>query len=190
MENYIQNAIELLNQFVPYMRYYRAPANNDLTPYSLKRLIRRFNRVHGSNFQINNGLTRVVILGNNFVIKFDYNPEGIDDVGGCESEVKFYQFAEQKGFGYLFAPITPINVKGFTFYIMPRIHGIGRTQNNVEWELNKHDCAFVRAYLHDTHEYNYGWVNGYPVIIDYACNIFWDNCREKENYTCHSDSWS
>ena len=136
------------------------------------RVINWFNHEHNRKVICSYGLTRIALITSDYVIKFDYDQYEVKHFGGCKSEVDFYNFAKRKGYAHLFAKITPVIVNGCTYYIMPRINGIGRHENHyVQEYLDCDDADFVDEYLNDMHDQNYGWKNGYPVIIDYACNM-------------------
>ena len=153
------------------------------SPWECKRIMNRYSYEHSRKVFVRSGIARIAIITSDYVIKFDYDEREVNRVGGCESEVEFYQFACQKGFDYLFAAITPFTYNGRTFYIMPRINGIGRKEYAyAEDFLEGEERAFADEYLHDLHDENYGWHNRHPVIFDYACNQLWiDNHGDSDS---------
>lgn len=116
------------------------------------------------------GIARVTFVTSDYAVKIDYNKEEIENVGGGNSEEIFYDFAKKSGFAHLFAEVTSIKYGGKTFYIMPRVNGIGRYYDDINYYLNDEDRWFVEEYVYDMHCGNYGWCRGYPVIVDYASN--------------------
>lgn len=149
------------------------------SPNECRRIMYQYNRQKSRKVIVCNGISRIAIITSDYVIKFDYNEYEVIRVGGCESEVKFYQFAKKEGFGYMFAEITPFEYMGRTFYIMPRINGIGRKEYCYAEEFFEgEERDFLDRYLHDLHDENYGWFNHTPVIFDYACNKLWCDSHE------------
>lgn len=145
------------------------------SPSECRRIMYRYNRQKSRKVIVCNGVSRIAIITSDYVIKFDYNEYEVIRVGGCQSEVEFYQFAKKEGFGYMFAEITPFEYMGRTFYIMPRINGIGRKEYCYAEEFFEgEERDFLDRYLHDLHDENYGWYHGVPVIFDYACNNLWE----------------
>lgn len=115
-------------------------------------------------------------------------PHEVRCVGGGENEVSMYAIAEREGFAYLFAKVTPYDYCGKRFYIMPRIHGIGRYEYDYADEhMTEAECEFCdRHQISDLHCNNYGFRNGHVCIIDYACRL--DECSTPSSSS--SSSWS
>jgi hypothetical protein len=111
------------------------------------------------------------MITSDYVVKIDYDPRAIKRWGGCEEEMRLYAQAKADGFDYLFAKITRYEYEGYTFYIMPRIKGIGKYEDDAwkymsyaEWDwCHKHRLC-------DLHSFNYGWRNGQVCLIDYGAN--------------------
>lgn len=166
MRNYVERAKCFVRQIDVFL------SEGDLS--TVKRKINTFNRFNHRSVRVRSGATRIALLTSDYVIKFDRADacEGtVKTFGGCESEYSFYQFAEYSGFDYLFAPVT--KVKGYyrDYYIMPLVRGVGRSDKCIGAYLNDEELEFVEDYLFDIHEYNYGFKNHKPCIIDYAaCN--------------------
>ena len=120
MSSYEVRAKKFIAKIYPYIKNC-----NDLFDFSLA--INRFNRECHRKVQIASGSTRVVLITSDYVIKVDYNGWGKGRWGSCADEVRMYRQAKRDGFEYLFAKVTPVR-KGYnrTFYIMPRIGGIGK----------------------------------------------------------------
>ncbi len=164
--DYKVRAMRFLEEVWPYIE----KCGNE--PYQYRQAISLYNHRKSRHVTVGSGCVRVALITSDYVIKFDYCPEEAARVGGCADEAKFYQFAQERGFGYLFAETTPVEFHGRMFYIMPKIEGIGRYDCYVQDYLDEVDRDFVEEYLYDLHEENYGWKDGYPVIVDYACSVF------------------
>ena len=162
--DYRIRAMRFIEQVYPYIE------NCDNDPFTCRRAIMRFNATRSRRVIVAHGVSRIALITSDYVIKFDYDSEEVERVGGNESEEKFYAFAKKYGFSHLFAETTSYAYGNKIFYIMPRINNIGKYESDVYWFLNTEDRDFVRDYLYDMHNFNYGWKDGYPVIIDYACN--------------------
>lgn len=133
----------------------------------------RFNKTFHRAVRIANGLTRVALITSDYVIKIDCGTQThIRQFGSCEDEYRKYRKAVKDGFGYLFAKTSPVMRGDKIVYIMPRIPDVGSDCSNYEdvyfW-LNEEENDYVYDICQDLHYNNYGWKNGYPVIIDYAC---------------------
>lgn len=165
--DYRLRAQKFVEQIFPYIQECESP-------YAYKRAMHEFNLTYHRHVEVASGASRVALISSDYVIKLDYD-DGADSYGGCEDEVTFYNFAKEKGFDYLLAEITPFLYKQRTFYIMPRIEGIGQYEDAyVQDFLDERDLDFVENYLYDMHSGNFGWKNNYPIIVDYALNVFFD----------------
>lgn len=163
--NYVVRAMKFLNEFLPYME--KCDTNYQL-------MVNMFCDDHkGRKVLCCSGIARVAIITSDYVIKFDYDKDACNYYGGCEDEVKFYDFAVREGFAHMFAEITHVSVGGRDFYIMPRINGIMKYAGHYAEEFFiDEELDFINEYLSDLHDENYGWVNNRPVIFDYAFNCF------------------
>lgn len=160
--DYITRAMKFIALITPYIAgcvdkwdYYRAVA--------------QFNHDHHRNVKVKNGITRIALISADYVIKFNYGKfTGV--YGGCRDEVRLYKQAEKDGYDYLFAKVTVKVYDHKTYYIMPLIRGIGKYEDTEATDFLKDDEVrwILSHHLFDLHEYNYGWCNGRPVIIDYA----------------------
>ena len=159
--DYTTRAMKFIAQIAPYVE-----KCYDESTY--KMAVARYNRDHHRKVRVASGLTRVALITSDYVIKFNYG-EFVTCYGGCEQEMDVYAQAEYDGFEYLFAKITKIIYQGKNYYIMPRIYGVGRTEYDVYEYLNEDESDWLDEHVRDLHNYNYGWKNGHPVIIDYAC---------------------
>ena len=129
-----------------------------------------FNKDHNRKVTFSHGLTRVCFITSDYVVKYDFGTKhNISDFGSCESEIRMYECAERAGFAYLLAKPTPVRYHGKTFCIMPRIYGIERRDEDVNYFLTEEENDWIIDHIFDLHNQNYGWKNRRPVIFDYAC---------------------
>jgi len=126
-----------------------------------------FAREH--NIAYANGMSRFVLIKDNFVIKIDYNHS--DYYGTSFSEYKVYKKAQKEGFDYLLCPISKIKCGHHYYYVMPRIDYLASEEDD---DLELEECFDIDAvhWLHDNvydiHDENFGCYNGDWVVIDYA----------------------
>ena len=142
--------------------------------------IKYYNAHHFRKLKYDNGVSRIVIIRGDYVVKFNYRPTGdFSDgrAGDCESEQEIYARALRDGMAHLLAKTTVLTVNGLTFSIMPRIKGIGR--NWCWWEhCTREEEEWLEDNLYDLHRYNVGYRKGKVCVIDYA----WDaNKTEDES---------
>lgn len=140
--------------------------------WDFREAVNMFNRVYTRHVYCNNGIARVAFITSDYVVKLDYDEYEVGGVGGGESEIAMYEIAENEGFGYLFAKVSRFDYNGKRFYIMPRIHGIGKYEYEyAEKFMTPEERGFCDEYdIGDLHSNNYGWRNGHVCIVDYACN--------------------
>ena len=93
--------------------------------YEVEERVKDYNRDHSRKVEVVWGSARIALITSDYVVKFDYDPEEVDSIGGCMNEMELYAQAKAEGFAYLFAEITPFLYSGRMFFIMPRIRGIG-----------------------------------------------------------------
>ena len=168
MKIYVERAMHLMRKLYPYL------TNCGESVRRYEYALDKFNKDYHYHIRLCHGASRIVLICGEFVIKFDYCESEVSRIGGCENEMKFYEFAQFMHKSYLFAEITRIHVGHKYFYVMPYVHGVGSSNDYVEYYLDEDDCEFIQNYLYDTHEYNFGWEDDYPVIIDYAANVILD----------------
>ena len=124
------------------------------------------------NVEFDHGMTRVAFITSDYVVKVDYSDDNVARFGGGEKEIEFYSMAETEGMAYLFAKISRYDYCGQTFYIMPRVKGVGAggwhdawdymTDEETDWCLDHN--------LYDLHSKNFGLYKGKITIIDYGCH--------------------
>lgn len=141
-------------------------------PYEVEDVIKTFNNLHHRKIRVCYGDARIALLTSDYVVKFDYDYENVEEIGGCENEIELYAQAVEDGFDYLFAKIERYDYNGQSFYIMPRIDHIGEYRNLFHYAdyymTNKERCWCEDHNLTDLHCNNYGFRNGRICIVDYA----------------------
>ena len=166
MEKYLENAKHFIALFHPYIFSCR-------TPHDYSKAVRVFLKTHPSHpiIHISNGITRVALIGPDFVVKINYDDYEVETFGGGEEEIAFYEMAKSEGMAHLFAPITRFRYGGKPFYIMPRVHGIDecREEDATSYMTDEERDWCYEHELHDLHSGNYGFEDGNVVIFDYAC---------------------
>lgn len=125
----------------------------------------------GKSASVECGSARMVIVGEDFVIKWDYD-ECIKNIGGCEDEFNVYKKSLSTRYSHLLAPIYRVNFRERNFYIMPRVHNIGKQAHNnkgLDAFTTRNEYDWLIKNIGDLHSWNWGVENGKAVIIDYAC---------------------
>lgn len=158
MRSYEERAKDFIKQIFPYLD--GCDQHNDR-----KWAILAFNHTYKRKVIYAHGMTRYALITSDYVVKVDYAQTRW---GNCEDEMEVYEEAVADGFEYLFAKISRYDYNGKTFYIMPRIHGIGKKDYDADEYLNEEECDWVWEHVCDLHNQNYGWENGHVVIFDYA----------------------
>lgn len=177
MRNYEERAKDFIKAIFPYI--------SDFTDvYSVCDDVDTFNYDHNRKVRVNHGCARIALITSDYVVKFDFDEEEVEYVGGCDNEMELYAQAEADGFAYLFAKITEFAYNGRNFYIMPRIRGISE-ERNWKWFgdhfMTEEENAWCERHnLTDLHCNNYGFRNGHICIVDYGCR----------NGSSSSESWS
>lgn len=144
---------------------------NCVTVEDFEDAVDNFNVMYHRNVRLAHGQTRIALITSDYVLKIDYGTRR-SLWGGCEEECRGYQMAFNDGYGYLFAQISRVMVNEKVYYIMPRIKHIDEEYNNYEDaydKVNNEECDYLFKHFHDLHCRNYGWKDGHPVIVDYAC---------------------
>ena len=138
----------------------------------VEKVIEDYNHTHSRNIQVCSGSARCALITSDYVIKWDYDAENVEEIGGCEKEWEVYQQALQMGMEYLLAECTLIEYRGVTFEIMPRINGIGRNchKKSIDEMLTEQEIGWLYDFglMRDMHNWNWGIKYNKPVIIDYA----------------------
>lgn len=159
--SYVVRAQRFIRQIYDYIAYCT-------TPEEFCDAIDMFNKKNHRKVDVSWGATRIALITSDYVIKIDYDREEIQKWGGCADEYRFYQYAEDCGYEYLFAAIEPYEYENKTFYIMPRIYGIGHLRGYATDYLSDDEYNFVVNHVNDLHDENFGIKNKHIIIIDYA----------------------
>lgn len=126
----------------------------------------------GKNVKFEYGAVRFVLIGKDFVIKWDYNAECAEGIGGCEDELRVYRQNMSSGYAHLLAPCSRVYWHGRYFYIMPRIDNIGKKAHHykeIQCFVSAAEFHWLRNNIGDLHSWNWGIKDGHAVVIDYAC---------------------
>ena len=159
--SYEVRAQKFIQQIAPYLK---GMTDHDEREYAVD----CFNFDHNRKVHYAHGMTRFALITSDYVVKVDY---ASTRWGDSEDEMELYEEAVEDGFEYLFAKISRYDYKGISFYIMPRIHGIGRSWRDADWYLTDKERDWIYDHVRDLHNENYGWKNGRVVIFDYAARV-------------------
>ena len=133
--------------------------------------IERYNQIHTRKLKYSYGVSRIVIIRADYVIKFDFRPTGgwsDGRAGNCKKEYDFYEFAIQEGMAHLFAKPTLLDIAGHTAEIMPRIYGVYNNRR-CWWNFcTAEEEEWLWSNLNDLHDGNIGYKNDKICVIDYA----------------------
>ena len=182
MRSYIERAKDFIAEVFPYI-------HEVFNPWDIEEEINKYNATFNRKVRVQNGLSRIALVTSDYVVKFDYDPDEIDSIGGCQNEVALYYDAKQEGFEYLLAEITPFSFHDREFYIMPRIYGIGSGHYYAEHYMNPAEQSFCRRHrITDLHSNNYGFRHGHVCLIDYACHLSYES-EYDDYYENRSSEW-
>ena len=166
MSSYEVRAIKFIHSIYPYIENCTCLEEYDTAIF-------KYNMKNNRRVHFDWGSARFALITSDYVVKMNYNPENVARWGGCEEEHRFYNKAYNEGFDYLFAKTKPYYYKGVVFYIMPRIHNIGKTYWDADAYMSAEEKRWCRKNgLIDLHYQNYGWKNNHIVIIDYGANDY------------------
>lgn len=161
--SYEVRAFNFIKEIAPYLE-------NCIDKWDYVRAVEHYMEDHPRRkVMVYHGATRIAVITSDYVLKFNYGKR-IRDFGGCGNELRLYKDAVKDGYEYMFAKITAKIYNHKTYYIMPKINGIGKYEWDDVWEyLNYDESDWLHDHgVFDLHSGNYGWKNGRPVIIDYA----------------------
>lgn len=132
--------------------------------------VERYNAEKKRHVIVSCGSARIVLITSDYVIKWDYDNDCVEGIGGCDDEYCAYQEAVKAGYEYLLAEATLIEYNGFSFMIMPRIKCIGGCNNggDIKVYLTQDEYKWITKFNKDIHSYNWGIRNGKACLIDYA----------------------
>ena len=114
------------------------------------------------------GSARMVIVGKDFAVKWDYG-ECVKEIGGCEDEFQKYKISLSSGYSYLLAPVFRFTYRNRYFYVMPKATDIG-SGKDIRNYIKSDEYKWLIKYVGDLHSWNWGRISGKPVVIDYACD--------------------
>ena len=164
--DYETRAKKFLEKIFPFIE------DNMFDPYYVEDAIENFNDKYNRKVKVNYGEARIALITSDYVIKYDYDDDCIEEIGGCENEIELYAQAVADGFDYLFAKTMRYNYKGYSFYIMPKINHIGEYRNlyrHADYYMTFAEKTWCEEHnLTDLHCNNYGFRKGKVCIIDYA----------------------
>lgn len=164
MKNYEQRAIKFAN--------YLAKLFQDCVYCDdFEWVLKRYNRTHSRQLKWAHGVSRIAIIRADYVIKFDFQPEGYwanGKAGNCYSEVEVYQMAIEDGMEHLLAKPTVCESYGHTFSIMPRINRVNDEQRSWWYFCTSEEYNWLDEHINDLHDGNVGYRRGKVCVIDYA----------------------
>ena len=130
------------------------------------------------SIKVNYGMTRIVLVGEDFVIKIDKPKcDRWRMFGNSRDEVRMYKRACEDGYDWLFCPIRAMIIDHHTYYVMKKVDSIAKDEgyeNHIEddfyEELGEEVIDYLNEHVFDIHSENFGFINGEPIIFDYAAN--------------------
>lgn len=168
MRTYVERAEDFIKELLEYKG-----KNTFQKDYGIRGTVGKYQTVHPRRrIEVSSGAARTAIITSDYVIKIDTGRP--DMYGGCEQEMKFYDYACDCGMEYLLAKPTLFKYKRMKFYIYPRakVHASMKRSRNWYGELTYNEQSFVEE-ICDLHEGNVGFLHGKLCIIDYAMNNHW-----------------
>lgn len=138
-------------------------------------VIKDYNISHTRKLVYAHGVSRIVIIRADYVIKFDFVPTGYFSdgrAGNCMSELEAYELAVEDGMEHLLAKPTVREMFGHTFSVMPCINHIGDKERRWWRGLSLQEEIWLEEHINDMHDNNVGYRKGKVCVIDYAWNEF------------------
>lgn len=177
MRNYEERAKDFVKEIFPYIK-------ECTEPWEAEDKVDEFNASFSRAVRVNHGIARIALITSDYVVKFNYDQYEVESVGGGEEEVEMYANAVRDGFDYLLAKITRYEYNGRTFYIMPRIRGVGTGHGYAQMYMTREERLWCQRWqLSDLHCNNYGFRNGHICLIDYACRSCYSDYDSEEAYS-------
>lgn len=175
-DTYKRHARDFIRAFAPYCeKVMRMPDRvfrfGGYTPsqerHFYEAVARRFNARWGTNIVVAAGASRVVFIGDDFVVKIDRHCEE----GTCDTEMNRYEEAREEGMEEYLLPMEVYVRKGLNFYIMPRavaaFEELGEDailENFVSTDV----FNWLYDFVYDLHWWNWGFWEGRAVVLDYS----------------------
>ena len=147
-------------------QYVRAMFDHVEDWYDWKSVLEAVDRTN-KHAEVTCGSARMVVIGDDFVIKWDYD-KCVAEIGGCEDEFQKYKISLSSRYAYLLAPVFRFSYHDRYFYVMPKATDVG-SHRNIRDEVNFDEYEWLSKNVGDLHSWNWGRINGKPVVIDYAC---------------------
>lgn len=127
---------------------------------------------------IAHGMTRIVIVDEDFVIKINKPKDKQWEIfGNSRDEVRMYKKAIKDGYDWLFCRIRAMIIEHHTYYIMEKVDSTAEDRGysgdiNYEFEeyLGEETIDYINENVFDIHNENFGFIDDEPVIFDYAAN--------------------
>lgn len=124
------------------------------------------------------GMTRIVIVGEDFVIKINKpQTKRWKIFGDSRNEVRMYKKAVKDGYDWLFCPIRAMIVEHHTYYIMEKVDATAEDEgysgdivDEFNHYLDEEAIDYINENVFDVHSANFGFIDGEPKIFDYAAN--------------------
>lgn len=134
--------------------------------------------INDKSVRICSGMTRIVIVGEDFVIKINKpQTERWKMFGNSRNEVRMYKKAVKDGYDWLFCPIRAMIVEHHTYYVMEKVDSTaedngysGDISDEFGEYLGEETMEYIKKNVFDIHSANFGFINDEPVIFDYAAN--------------------
>ena len=127
---------------------------------------------------VTSGMTRIVIVGEDFVIKINKpQQEHWKIFGNSRDEVRMYKKAVKDGYDWLFCRIRAMIIEHHTYYIMEKVDATaedrgysGDISDEFEEYLGEETIDYIKKNVFDIHNENFGFIDDEPKIFDYAAN--------------------
>lgn len=136
--------------------------------------IYNYNCTHTRKIKYEHGVSRMVIIRSDYVIKFNMHPlEDFEDgrAGDNMSESAVYKRAVKAGMAHLLAKPTIIKINNRVISIMPRINGIGNWERSWYNYCTEEEADWLDENIWDLHEGNVGYRHGKVCVVDYAWDL-------------------
>ena len=161
-----ERAVHFLHQIAPFI-------GNWGNCESILNAIEKFNTTKSRKVLYDSGMTRHCLITSDYVVKWDRMEENaqywLRNFGGVHSEIAFYKVACNDGREYLFAEALGYYFQGIEFEIMPRVDCLGIDKGKEACDaFDEDDWDYIETNVLDIHDENFGYLHGYPVVIDYA----------------------
>lgn len=163
--SYRVRAIRFLEQVFPYIKDVMT------SPSDVEAAIIDFNINRSRRVEVFYGSARIALVTSDYVVKWDYDVDVVQEIGGCDNEYSAYQKALVSGYSYLLAEAYLICYNGIHFLIMPRVRHIGLKNHggrNIDEFLTPDEYSWLVNFVNDLHSWNWGIYRGRAVVIDYA----------------------